>query len=84
MGVILAPLGLVFGISFGIERMRPATAQIMFWVFSGLMGMSLGSIFLVCTHTSIVRVFFITAASFGALSLYGYTTKRDLRAWALS
>jgi FtsH-binding integral membrane protein len=76
--VILAPLGLVFALSFGIERMRPATAQIMFWVFSALMGVSLGSIFLVYTHTSIVRVFFITAASFGALSLYGYTTKRDL------
>jgi FtsH-binding integral membrane protein len=76
--VILAPLGLVFALSFGIERMRPATAQILFWVFSALMGVSLGSIFLVYTHTSIVRVFFITAASFGALSLYGYTTKRDL------
>jgi uncharacterized protein len=76
--VILAPLGLVFALSFGIQRMRPATAQILFWVFSALMGVSLGAIFLVYTHTSIVRVFFITAASFGALSLYGYTTKRDL------
>jgi FtsH-binding integral membrane protein len=76
--VILAPLGLVFALSFGIERMRPATAQILFWVFSALMGVSLSSIFLLYTHTSIVRVFFITAASFGALSLYGYTTKRDL------
>src|SRR5215203_5751174 len=76
--VILAPLGLVFALSFGIQRLRPATAQILFWVFSALMGVSLGSIFLVYTHTSITRVFFITAASFGALSLYGYTTKRDL------
>ena len=50
----------------------------LFWVFSALMGISLSSIFLVYTHTSIVRVFFITAASFGALSLYGYTTKRDM------
>jgi FtsH-binding integral membrane protein len=50
----------------------------MFWVFSALMGVSLSSIFLVYTHTSIVRVFFITAATFGALSLYGYTTRRDL------
>jgi FtsH-binding integral membrane protein len=50
----------------------------LFWVFSALMGVSLSSIFLIYTHTSIVRVFFITAASFGALSLYGYTTKRDL------
>jgi FtsH-binding integral membrane protein len=75
---ILAPLAMVFAISFGINRLRPATAQMLFWVFSALMGISLSSIFLVYTHTSIVRVFFITAASFGALSLYGYTTKRDM------
>ena len=75
---ILAPLAMVFAISAGIERMRPATAQMLFWVFSALMGVSLSSIFLVYTHTSIVRVFFITAATFGALSLYGYTTKRDM------
>jgi hypothetical protein len=75
---ILAPLAMVMVISFGINRLRPATAQMLFWVFSALMGISLSSIFLVYTHTSIVRVFFITAASFGALSLYGYTTKRDL------
>ncbi len=76
--IILAPLAMVFVLSFGIERMRPATAQAMFWIFSALVGLSLGSIFLVYTHTSIVRVFFITAASFGALSLWGYTTQRDL------
>ena len=58
--------------------MRPATAQVMFWIFAALIGLSLGSIFMVYTHTSIVRVFFITAASFGALSLWGYTTQRDL------
>jgi FtsH-binding integral membrane protein len=75
---ILAPLAMVFVISFGINRLRPATAQMLFWAFAALMGVSLSSIFLVYTHTSIVRVFFITAASFGALSLYGYTTKRDL------
>lgn len=75
---ILAPLAMVFVISFGIQRLRPATAQMLFWVFAALMGVSLSSIFLVYTHTSIVRVFFITAASFGALSLYGYTTQRDL------
>jgi uncharacterized protein len=78
--VILAPLGLVFGLSFGIERMRPATAQLLFWIFAALMGLSLGSIFMMYTQTSVVRVFFITAASFGALSLWGYTTKRDLTA----
>ena len=76
--VILAPLAMVFVLSFGIQRMRPAMAQILFWVFAALIGVSLSSIFMVYTHTSITRVFFITAASFGALSLYGYTTRRDL------
>ena len=76
--VIFAPLGLVFLLSFGIERMRPATAQLVFWIYAALVGVSLASIFMVFTHTSIVRVFFITAASFGALSLWGYTTQRDL------
>jgi len=76
--VILAPLAMVFVLSFGIQRMRPALAQMLFWVFAALIGISLGSIFMVYTHTSITRVFFITAASFGALSLYGYTTQRDL------
>lgn len=75
---ILAPLVMVFVISFGVQRLRPATAQMLFWAFSALMGISLSSIFLVYTHSSIVRVFFITAASFGALSLFGYTTKRDM------
>ena len=75
---MLAPLGMVFAISAGINKFKPATTQLLFWIFSALMGVSLSSIFLVYTHTSIVRVFFITAASFGALSLYGYTTKRDM------
>jgi FtsH-binding integral membrane protein len=76
--VILAPLALVFFLSFRIESMRAATAQITFWIYAALVGVSLGSIFLIYTHTSVVRVFFITAASFGALSLWGYTTQRDL------
>ncbi len=76
--VILAPLVMVLLLSFSIERMRPATAQIMFWIYAALVGVSLASIFMVFTHSSIVRVFFITAASFGALSLWGYTTQRDL------
>ena len=76
--VILAPLGLVFFLSARISSMSVSGAQIAFWVFAGLMGLSLSSIFLVYTGGSIARVFFITAASFGALSLYGYTTKRDL------
>jgi uncharacterized protein len=76
--VILAPLVLVFALSFGIERLRPGVAQLLFWVYAALLGVSLASIFMVYTQTSIVRVFFIAAASFGALSLYGYTTQRDL------
>lgn len=76
--VILAPLALVFVLSFGLERMRPATAQWLFWIYAALVGISLGVIFMVFTQTSIVRVFFITAASFGALSFWGYTTHRDL------
>jgi FtsH-binding integral membrane protein len=77
---VLAPLGLVFAISFGINRMQPATALMLFFVYAGLLGLSLASIFLVYTGTSITRVFFISAATFGALSLWGYTTKRDLSA----
>ncbi len=76
--VMLAPLAAVFFLSFRIERMSVSAAQITFWVYAGLVGVSLATIFLVYTHESIVRVFFITAASFGALSLYGYTTQRDL------
>ncbi len=76
--IILAPLALVFALSFGIERMRPGMAQLLFWLYAALVGLSLGSIFMVYTQTSVVRVFFITAASFGALSLWGYTTQRDL------
>jgi uncharacterized protein len=76
--VILAPLALVFALSFGIERLRPGVAQLLFWLYAALLGVSLASIFMVYTQTSVVRVFFIAAASFGALSLYGYTTQRDL------
>ena len=79
--VILAPLALVFFLSFRIQNMRPATAQITFWIYAALVGVSLASIFLIYTHTSITRVFFITAASFGALSLWGYTTQRDISGW---
>src|ERR1700722_7686996 len=75
---ILAPLAMVFVISAGINRLRPASVQMLFWVISALMGISLFSLFLVFYGSSIVRVFFITAAIFGALSLYGYTTKRDM------
>ena len=76
--VMLAPLGVVFYMSFGINKMSSSKAQSTFWVFAALMGASLSSIFLVYTGTSITRVFFITAGTFGAMSIYGYTTKRDL------
>ena len=79
--VILAPLALVFLLSARIHKMSVSGAQTAFWSFAALMGLSLSSIFLVYTHTSIGHVFFVTAASFGALSLYGYTTKKDLSGW---
>jgi len=76
--VMLAPLALVFFLSFRINSMSVSAAQTTFWVYAALMGLSLSSIFLVFTGQSIVQTFFVTAASFGALSLYGYTTKKDL------
>ncbi len=76
--IMLAPLGLVMWLSFGINRMQASTAQALFWVYSALMGLSLASVFLVFTGASIARVFFITAGTFAAMSLYGYTTRRDL------
>ncbi len=76
--VMLAPLGVVFYMSFGIAKMSASKAQTVFWIFAGLMGLSLSSIFVVYTEASIARVFFITAGTFGAMSIYGYTTKRDL------
>ena len=79
--IMLAPLAFVFFLSFRIYKMSVPAAQIAFWAFAGVMGLSLSSIFLVYTGQSISQVFFVTAAAFGGLSLYGYTTKRDLSAW---
>jgi FtsH-binding integral membrane protein len=76
--LVLAPLGLVFALSFGINRLSATTALVLFFVYAGLLGLSLASIFLVYTGESITRVFFISAATFGAMSLWGYTTQRDL------
>ena len=76
--IMLAPLGLVFFLSFRINSMSVGTAQATFWGYAALMGVSLSSIFIVFTGESIVQTFLVTAASFGALSLYGYTTKKDL------
>ncbi len=76
--VMLAPLAFVMVLSFGINKLSAGAAQIIFWAYSAVMGVSLSSIFLVYTGASIAQTFFVTAASFGALSLYGYTTKRSL------
>ena len=76
--VLLAPLAMVFFMSFRIQAMSLATAQLSFWAYAGLVGLSLSGIFLVYTGESIARVFFISAATFGATSLYGYTTRTDL------
>ena len=76
--VMLAPLAFVLLFSFKMQTMSAASAQAMFWAFCAVMGLSLASVFLVFTGTSIARTFFITATMFGATSLYGYTTKRDL------
>ena len=76
--VMLAPLGFVFFLSARIHKMSFQSAQITFWLFAALMGLSLASIFLVFTGVSIARVFFITAGTFAAMSIYGYTTKKDL------
>ena len=76
--LVLAPLGLVMVMSFGINRLSPAAALTLFFVYAGLLGLSLATIFVAYTGASIARVFFISAATFGAMSLYGYTTQRDL------
>lgn len=76
--VLLAPLVLVMLLGFRIEKMSLGAAQLTFWAYAGLVGLSLSGIFLVYTGTSIARVFFIAAATFAAMSLYGYTTRSDL------
>ena len=79
--VIFAPLAMVFYLSARISSMSVSAAQIAFWIFAALMGASIASIFLVYAHASIAQMFFVTAAAFGALSLWGYTTGRDLSGW---
>lgn len=76
--LLLGTLGIVFFISFRISSLQPSTALMLFMGYAALLGLMLSSVFLAYTQTSITRTFFITAASFGALSLYGYTTQRDL------
>ncbi len=76
--IMLAPLAFILVMSFGINRLSTGTAQMLYWAFAVAMGLSLASIFFVYTQASIALTFFATAASFASLSLYGYTTKRDL------
>ncbi len=79
--IMLAPLAFVMVLSFGIQKLQTSTARMLFWAFSVAMGLSLSTIFLVYTGTSIAQTFFATAAAFAGLSLFGYTTKKDLSAF---
>ena len=79
--VMLAPLGFIFFLSFKVATMKASTAQAIFWAFAGVMGISLATIFISYTGESVARVFFITAGTFAGMSLYGYTTKRDISNW---
>lgn len=76
--VMFAPLGILFAMSAGMNKMSVTTIQVLYWLLVATMGVSISSIFVIYTAESITRVFFITAATFGAMSLWGYTTKRDL------
>lgn len=75
---MLAPLGFIMYMNIRVQSMSVSKLRLVFWLFCGTMGLSLGAIFLVYSQASIARAFFITGATFGAMSLYGYTTKRDL------
>ena len=79
--IMFAPLVFVMVLSFGINKLSTAAAQGLFWAYAAVMGLSLSSIFLVYTGTSIAQTFFATAAAFAGLSLFGYTTKKDLSAF---
>jgi uncharacterized protein len=78
---LFAPLAIVFALGFGINRISATTAQALFWVYAALIGVQMSSLFLVYTGVSIAQTFFATAAAFLGLSLWGYTTKRDLSGW---
>ena len=76
--VMFAPLAFILVLSFGINRMSKTTAQAMFWLFAAVMGASMSNIFVIYTKSSIASTFFVCATMFAAMSLIGYTTKRDL------
>ncbi|MDP3372551.1 MAG: Bax inhibitor-1/YccA family protein [Candidatus Paracaedibacteraceae bacterium] len=75
---MFAPFALVLFISFRLDKIQASTAQMLFWAYAGLMGISLSVIFMIYTGQSVARMFFVTASLFGSMSLYGYTTKKDL------
>jgi uncharacterized protein len=79
--IMFAPLGVVFAFGAMLNRMSQSTAQMVFWLFSALMGLSISWIFAVYTGISIAQTFFVTAIAFAGLSIYGYTTKKDLSGW---
>jgi FtsH-binding integral membrane protein len=79
--IMLSPLGFVFAMSFGMHRMRTSTLQMLFWAFATVMGLSMSTIFITFTGTSIAQTFFAVSVAFLSLSLWGYTTKKDLSGW---
>jgi uncharacterized protein len=79
--IILSPLAAVLAMNFGINRMSTSTLQAVFWGFAVLMGLSMARVFMIFTGESIAQTFFATAAAFAGLSLWGYTTKKDLSGW---
>ena len=79
--VMFAPLAMVMFLSFRLQKMSVGAAQLSFWIYAALMGLSLSFIFMAYSGQSIARVFFVTAGTFGGMSLYGYTTKSDLTRW---
>lgn len=78
---VFAPIGMILAMSFGASKMKASTLQVLYWAFVTTMGVGLSSVLMIYTGASVVRVFFITAIAFASLSLYGYTTKRDLSAF---
>lgn len=79
--LMLAPLAFVLVLNFGIHRLSAASTQLVFWAFAGVMGLSLSIAFIIYTNASIFQTFVVTAAAFASLSIYGYTTKKDLSGW---
>ena len=79
--IMLSPLAFILAMSFGINKMSQGTLQVCFWAFATVMGLSMSRIFMIFSGESIAQTFFATAVAFGALSLWGYTTKKDLSGW---